>query len=223
MILTNLFTGIFILFDYILSYFSIEGRYYINHFISNSIIIYNTIYCVSNSYMFLCDNNMFLCDSNTNCNDNNINLSKNIIYALHFYHILWYFNKLRFDDWLHHIIMILIVLPISYFTECPNLIGHSFFFLIGLPGGIDYVLLFLVRNNIINKITEKKINRELNLWIRCPGCIASSVLIYININQNIYNTATIICSYIIMIAIYWNGIYFMNQTVSNYAVEIYKK
>ena len=213
MILTSLFIGLFILFDYILGLFHVKGCYYINHFIANSIIVYNTFYCVNNSYTLLCEKNI-------NCNNND--LSKSIIYALHFYHILWYSKKMRFDDWLHHIIMIFIIMPITVFTDCPNISGHVFFFLIGLPGGIDYLLLFLVRNNIMSRIKEKQINRGLNLWIRCPGCIASCVLIYSTIKQNTYDIVSI-CSYIIMFAIYWNGIYFMEQTVSNYAIEIYKK
>ena len=207
--------GAFILFDYLLNVFSIEGRYYINHFIGNMLIVYNTLYCVSNSY------NYKDYDQDNKCDYNSIDLSRNIIYALHFYHVIWYFNKLRKDDWIHHIIMVLVALPLSHFSDKYNIIGHSFFFTTGLPGGIDYLLLFLVRNNIINKMIEKKINRGLNLWIRCPGCIATVVLIFINSKQLSYIIS--IGSYILMIALYWNGIYFMEQSVSNYAIEIYKK
>ena len=217
------YLGIFILFDYLLNIFSIEGRYYINHFIGNMIIVYNTLYCVSNSYKLVCINECAsLLDKNdNNCDYDSIDLSRNIIYALHFYHVIWYFNKLRKDDWIHHIIMVLVALPLSHLSDKYNVIGHSFFFLTGLPGGLDYLLLFLVRNNIIDKMIEKKINRGLNLWIRCPGCIATVVLIFINSNKLSYIES--IGSYILIIAVYWNGIYFMEQTVSNYAIEIYKK
>jgi len=217
MILISSLLGAFILFDYLLNIFSIEGRYYINHFIGNMVIVYNTLYCVNNCYKPMNQSIDYT------CNYNSIYLSRSIIYTLHFYHIIWYFNKLRKDDWLHHIIMVLIALPLSHLSDCYNIIGHSLFFLIGLPGGLDYLLLFLVRNNIIDKMIEKKINRRLNLWIRCPGCIATVVLIFININQNSYDIISTIGSYILMISIYWNGIYFMEQSVSNYAIEIYKK
>ena len=152
---------IFILFDYLLNMFSIEGRYYINHFIGNMVIVYNTLYCVNNSYKFLCN-------ENNDCDINTIDISRNIIYALHFYHVIWYFNKLRYDDWLHHIIMIGIALPLSHLADCYNIIGHSFFYIIGLPGGLDYLLLFLVRNNIINKMIEKKNKSRIKFMDKMP-------------------------------------------------------
>ena len=52
-----------------------------------------------------------------------------------------YYNKLRFDDWLHHILMIFILAPLSVFLNAGCLINHALFFLTGLPGGIDYLLL----------------------------------------------------------------------------------
>ena len=44
----------------------------------------------------------------------------------------------------HHILMIGIALPIGWFVDSKSLLGYSLFFTTGLPGGIDYFLLFLV-------------------------------------------------------------------------------
>ena len=107
-----------------------------------------------------------------------------------------------------------------------SLLGHGLFFTTGLPGGIDYLLLFLERNNIINKITEKRINKQLNLWIRCPGCISNSIMLfiysYMTFRINIMDYFTYIISLFISFSMFWNGVYFMEQVVSNYAIVTYK-
>ena len=142
-----------------------------------------------------------------------------ITFSLHFYHLVYYFRKLRFDDWLHHVLMIVFALPLSLAVNGGCLIGHSLFFTTGLPGCIDYFMLFLVRNNYINRITEKKLNNYINLWIRCPGCISHAVLTAVVLlnNSDNFNFIEKIIAILTGILVYWNGIYFMNQVVVNYS------
>ena len=144
-----------------------------------------------------------------------------ITFALHIYHIIWYFKRLRFDDWLHHILSVGIALPLSLATHAGTLLGHSLFYLTGLPGAIDYFLLFLNRNGIVNKLVEKKINSILNLWLRCPGCIAHSTLTLVGFNmldESQLAPYSKNVSIITAMIVFWNGIYFMNQVVVNYAI-----
>lgn len=199
--------------DIFMKKLSIEGRYYMNHFIGNMIIVYYTFNSMVLSY-----NNKAL-----HVNNDLIDSSRNIIYGIHLYHIVWYYNKLRFEDWLHHILMCGIALPLTLLFYHNNLIGHSFFFINGLPGGIDYLLLFMVRNNIIDRMIEKKVNLYINLWLRCPGCISTVSLIICEIvNTNTLLYYQLVSSIIITCTIYWNGIYFMEKVVSNYALELKK-
>jgi len=208
MIILSIFS--FILFDYIMEKFKIEGRYYIIHSIINGLVVYNSFEGTLNSYNILKPVDYYTI--------NNINIIKNYIYSLHVYHIIWYYMKLRFDDWLHHLLMIGMTLPLIEYVPQSNIILHCFFFINGLPGCIDYLLLFLNRNNIVSVYFEKKINNYLNLWIRCPGCIMTITLIICNIVLY-YNTLplySIISMLIIIMTVYWNGIYFMNQIVIDY-------
>ena len=94
----------------------------------------------------------------------------------------------------------------------------SLFFTTGLPGLIDYTLLFLQRNNIINKYFEKKVNTFLNLWIRAPGCIMNTMMIMMNIitNYNQLTNSELYSGIIMMSLVYWNGIYFMGQVLTDY-------
>ena len=52
------------------------------------------------------------------------------------------------------LVCVYVLTVLLYFTQC------------GLPGGIDYGLLALVKFGVIEKLTEKKINRLLNLVVR---------------------------------------------------------
>lgn len=200
--------------DYILTKFNIKGTYYFNHFIANLFVMYYTfadlLVCYSNIYEAI--------KYPTNYN------AIQYIFSIHFYHILYYFNKLKFNDWLHHILMIFVALPISLQSSNGAILSHSVFFLTGLPGCIDYFLLFLNRNKLIKKKVEKKINKYLNLWIRCPGCIVSSTFIFQHLalnqpNQLHYYKFSLAT---IGILIYWNGIYFMELVVNDYITR-YKK
>jgi hypothetical protein len=108
-----------------------------------------------------------------------------------------------------------------------RLINYSLFFTTGLPGMIDYFLLFLVKNNKIQFIVEKKINSWINLWIRCPGCTSHAVLTILV--YNIYNKTLLTSDFerfgytFTAIITLWNGIYFMNKVIVSYNNAINNK
>jgi hypothetical protein len=133
-----------------------------------------------------------------------------------------YFTKLKFDDWLHHILMVVICLPLSEYSNCLIMTNHCLFFLSGFPGGINYLLLSLQRNELITKYTQKYYNNILNLWIRLPGCIISYTTGLIIFNMNMTNfTIQYLIQLFIGFCIMWNGIYFMEQVHRNFI--LYKK
>ena len=66
------------------------------------------------------------------------------ILALHIYHIVFY-RPLPWIDWVHHIVMIVVMLPMAYALQPSYLLGHGAWFASGLPGGkslIIYLMLF---------------------------------------------------------------------------------
>lgn len=203
-----LFLTIYVLFDYLLPD-SVMGKYYLIHSLNNAYVVYLTLSDVMYSYYDL-----------LNFTDYQPNYeAAAITFALHFYHIISYFDKLRYDDWLHHILMVVVCLPLSISVKGGCLLGHSLFFTTGLPGCIDYFMLFLVRNNFMRRITEKKINNYINLWLRAPGCTAQSILTCIVLfdKNSKFNFKEKMIAFITAGLVFWNGIYFMNQVVVNYS------
>jgi len=153
---------------------------------------------------------------------NHSNIPSLTTYSLHIYHFIYYFKSLKLDDYLHHILMVGFCLPVGNYIQSGLLLNYSLFFLTGLPGGIDYLLLFLNRNNLlIDKYTEKTINSYLNLWIRLPGCISQStltILIYFK-NKHLYSLDLKVLILMVLLLVSWNGIYFMNQVIRNHEHE----
>lgn len=141
-----------------------------------------------------------------------------LVFSLHTYHTALYYKSFRADDWLHHILMVALALPIGIFTPSSTFLGYSLFFSTGLPGGIDYLLLFLQRNGALSRMTEKRVNRWLNVWIRSPGCISHAALsaayaLSTPTYHPFYHSLFLIPSALML----WNGQYFMNQVVKDLA------
>ena len=199
-LLILLFIGV----DYFSS-FKFTGNYYLVHCICNFLIVLLTVNDVIELYQNPLSGNEL----------SNSLYASLLTYSLHFYHIIWYFRKLRFDDWLHHALMVFIALPIANYFGSTRLLGHSLFYTTGLPGMIDYLLLFLVRNNILNKLTEKRVNLYLNAYLRCPGCVIHSFLTLLFV-QRLTSLFDIIFGGLTGILVFWNGVYFMEQVVGNY-------
>tara|TARA_B100000900_G_C20474086_1_gene672630 strand:+ start:87 stop:407 length:321 start_codon:yes stop_codon:yes gene_type:complete len=88
-----------------------------------------------------------------------------------------------------------------------------YFFSSGLPGGIDYLLLTLVKNNKINRLTEKNINSYLNVYIRMSGGYITSYIIFKDGLQNttIYMYSNILLSCLI----FYNSGYFGKLAIEN--------
>jgi hypothetical protein len=191
--------------------FNLKGNYYLIHTINNFIVVYYTF------------NDVIKCFTHFDhiLTYNYSNIPSITTYCLHFYHFIYYFKSLRFDDYLHHILMVGFCLPVGNYIQSGLLLNYSLFFLTGLPGGIDYFLLFLNRNNLISKYTEKTINSYLNLWIRLPGCISQSTitLIMYNKNKDLYSIHIKILILMVVVLVSWNGIYFMNQVIRNHEKE----
>ena len=81
----------------------------------------------------------------------------------------------------------------------------------------NYLLLCLVKYNYIDKLTEKYVNRWLNLLIRMPLQMLSFYLLFVN-----YYHGKIQWNYYIFIATLLhtvNSIYYCNKVVGNYHIS----
>jgi len=186
-----------------------KGKYYLIHGVNNVFISYLTCGDVVNTFT----------DFRNVLTENVSVLPSIVTVSLHAYHVYCYHKYFKPDDWLHHMLMGL-ALTLAHQYDTGRLINYSLFFTTGLPGIVDYFLLFLVKNDKLDALSEKKVNALINLWIRAPGCISHSVLTLLV--YNLYKDTQLSgyfeqFGYILTALItFWNGIYFMNKVVTSY-------
>ena len=142
------------------------------------------------------------------------------IYAclLHFYHILFF--KLNNADKLHHFFMLFICAPLTYMTD--NVFtSFALFFLTGLPGFIDYALLYFVKLGIIDSLTEKYAYLLITTWIRNPGCTMCVILAFILLKQT-YDKLKLIYITLSTFITFVNGNYYLMVTYFDYFDKLNK-
>lgn len=100
--------------------------------------------------------------------------------GLHIAHIVTDFKQLGLIDWLHHLLSVFMSSYFLLYYTIGTLKNFALFFINGLPGGIDYALLYLVKSGKIDKILEKRINNFLNMYIRVPFLVAVGTIIWVN-------------------------------------------
>lgn len=101
-------------------------------------------------------------------------------------------------------------------------------------------MLVLVKNGLMQSLTEKRINTSIQMWIRCPGCLVHSILTWTSYCETYKREqlgekdllpgtllpdstkAFFIPVFVVMVTFFWNGIYFLERVVSNYAVKEYE-
>lgn len=138
-----------------------------------------------------------------------------LCYALHFYHTVLYWREFHFDDWLHHVTMIGVALPLGCSVAAGPLLGFSLFFTTGLPGGIVYGMLFAERNGLVDKRTSRRWCAAMNLWVRSPGCCAQAALTWVSV----LSAPPTVDAWPFVVALItgalnmWNGQYFLNEVL----------
>lgn len=178
-----------------------NGNWFQLHAIINYIIVY-----LSYSDVLACAIDPG--DSNTPVK---VHLAGQFAFGLHIYHCVMF--KLRLDDWIHHISSVFIVAPVCVYYPTKSL-SVFYFFLTGLPGGIDYTMLSLYKNRLITKYKQKQINSYLNAYIRQPGGAICSYLLF---KDSIVTDATNYATLFLSLIIYLNSCFYGKQVIENYA------
>ena len=144
---------------------------------------------------------------------------------LHIYHVL-VFKNLTWVDWLHHILSAFLCGLIAFVYHWGPILNTILFFITGLPGGIDYFLLFLVKLKKIDPMVEKRVNVYLNIFCRMPGLLISSLIGYISLREMALENPFLIsdaqyysCILVCLINV-WNGVYFCKRVFHSYIQNV---
>ena len=137
--------------------------------------------------------------------------------GLHIFHCASQAKKLTAVDWAHHLISNMLVSFLCFPFRYGPIINWACLFVCGLPGGIDYFLLFLVKIGRLEKGREKSCNRMLNMWVRLPGIVSFVPFAFVCYQEgraSVHGGLMIAQSLLNC----FNGIYFADRVVANHAV-----
>ena len=141
-----------------------------------------------------------------------------LAFSLHLYHLM-VFKKLTKMDYIHHFASSFIGGGPAILFYYNKLLNACNFFICGLPGLIDYACLTAVKHNKMNRLTEKKINSFLNIYLRQPGILYIIFLNYISLLYN-YDTHTPKWLHFLGLPIlFWNANFFSYEAVYNYGLN----
>ena len=144
-------------------------------------------------------------------------LANSAIIAIHVYHCVAF--KLSVADIVHHLVFVVIccglAIPYKHHGGVANNVGC--FFLSGLPGGLDYAMLVLVKQGFMDKFTEKVWNARIQGWLRGPSMAVYAFVVWQNYMlgtlgaaehpSHVYFFATAATLHFL------NGVYYANEAV----------
>jgi len=192
-----------------------KGRWFLLHTIAN---IWISLLCLPDLWFLISDPLTALAERRT------IHWPTSLVFSVHVYHVL-FFRNLTWVDWLHHILMIAIGAPLLITGEVGPLMNFNNFWMCGVPGGLDYAMLFCVKQGWMAPLTEKGLNTKINVWLRVPFLVCTSAFGYIQFFlQNASVPMYVLCirAFLLLLAS-WNGLFFMERVVGNYHVCEFKQ
>tara|TARA_B100000900_G_C20592698_1_gene722179 strand:- start:201 stop:899 length:699 start_codon:yes stop_codon:yes gene_type:complete len=130
----------------------------------------------------------------------------------HVYHMVFFYNKLTQDEWLHHVLMCLVCGPLTKFYNRNRICVSTLWFLSGLPGFIDYAMLYLVKIGRIPSITQKNLYIYLSCLVRSPGCIIMVYIQLLTIHQ-VKHFDELLARLTLAALVLWNAQYFLYITI----------
>ena len=188
--------------------------YYLLHALFNLWVTYNTF----NEFLYIILNPLKIYDNNKLYSYIGVKTTIEIM-VFHIHHSIFYSN-LSVEDWIHHIVSSIIVAFLGIILPFGKIVSAVNIILCGIPGGIDYLLLFFVKRKYIKKMTEKWINRYLNLLIRWPFMFLSVYIFLINIYQNKISTNLLPLMLFTGLLHCFNAIYYCDKVIGNYYLKL---
>ena len=141
-------------------------------------------------------------------------LATELVLISHLYHSIVFYPYLKKDDIIHHVSMCGFNGMVFYYQGL-KIQSVTSFFCSGLPGMIDYFLLYLVKIGKLDKKIEKEVYLFLTTYIRSPGCMLNTFLIipFFKREQYLFD---LLISFFATLLVFWNGQYYMSKTCIDY-------
>ena len=142
--------------------------------------------------------------------------------SVHLFHLVFYFFSLRADDIVHHLLFGVCLGVLNFALPWGRVTNHLLFFITGLPGGITYVLLVLVKLNRLKSLREKQWSASLNTWVRAPGLTWFVGVVGACLAHG-FNYVPVWASWVCLFLAFTNGTFYGRQALENYVTRRVEK
>jgi len=129
------------------------------------------------------------------------------------------FKKITKMDYIHHGVSSFIGQAPAILFYHNKLLNACNFFICGLPGLINYACLTAVKHKKMNRVTEKKINSFLNIYLRQPGALYVLFMNYICFRYDYDKYTPKLMYYVGAPILFWNACFFSHEAVYNYGIN----
>lgn len=188
-----------------------NARWFFIHFVVNTFVTFSTFsdlkYCLINQI---------------NCSlikaSDEAQTAITLMLVMHLYHMIFFFKHLKRDDWIHHILMCGFNGYVFHIQRL-KIQSVTSFFCSGLPGMIDYFLLYLYKIGYLDIKYEKEIYYYISIYLRSPGCMLNCFLAIPYFTKERDHTEWYLYMMSILL-VFWNGQYYMSKTCTDYGKKI---
>ena len=135
--------------------------------------------------------------------------------AVHLFHCVVYYFELRVEDIVHHLVFGGLLSVLNFGWPWGRVTNHLLFFITGLPGGITYALLVVVKLGRLKTLREKGWTATLNTWVRAPGLVWCVGVVAACLAHGFYFVPTW-AMFACMALEFANGTYYGKQALENY-------
>ena len=144
--------------------------------------------------------------------------------TFHLHHLVWYWSLCNREDMFHHSFSFAAVL-VGGLVSTGRIATVCMFTMCGIAGGLNYLVLWLVKCDLVHSLTQKQFNRVANMGIRYPvqmfgvfACVAAHCE---GDGVPARNAIETVLGILIVGLCVFNAIYYCDQVVGNYHVTHY--
>jgi hypothetical protein len=138
-----------------------------------------------------------------------------IAFGLHAYHLIA-FTAVRMEDIVHHVLFAGGLAVFNFLMVWGRMTNTLLFFMTGFPGGVDYLMLVLVKTGRIERITQKKMCSFINTWCRVPGHVATTTIFGVCAAHGTTKGVHLACVGVVASLCLLNGLYYGEQAIGTF-------
>tara|TARA_B110000090_G_scaffold199573_1_gene239635 strand:+ start:37 stop:789 length:753 start_codon:yes stop_codon:yes gene_type:complete len=147
------------------------------------------------------------------------------IASFHLYHAC-FFTGIDRETVVHHIVSCVVTPAIGIMLPFGRVLDVSNLGMCGIPGGVDYLLLALMKSQVScapSRLSQKRVSALMHLLVRWPLMLLSAYMFLVGWNSGMLeaSSANAVVPWLMLLAVFLhsaNAVYYCHKVIGNYYV-----